>query len=187
MKLNAFILLSGGMDSTATLDFFLRNKYHVQCLFLDYGQLSNKNELIAVKNITAHYDVNYSVITVNNLPEYQDGFILGRNLFLVSHALMSFPFKNGTIAMGIHSDTSYIDCTQTFVNKTQELLDLYSDRQITFRVPFITWNKLDIWKYCELNKVPTSLSYSCELGEEQPCGHCISCKDIQKIDAFKSK
>src|SRR6185312_1089645 len=184
---NAYILLSGGIDSTAALDFFIRNNYATQCVFVNYKQLSSKNELHAVERIATHYKVPLKVIEIGNLPSSADGFILGRNLFLVSIALMSFPFKSGSLVMGIHSDTTYPDCTPGFVNKTQEMLNLYSKGAINIRNPFITWKKLDIWQYCIDNKVPTGLTYSCELGKVQPCGICLSCKDIQKINAFEGK
>jgi len=184
---SAYILLSGGIDSTAALDFFIRNNYATQCVFVNYKHLSSKNELHSVERIAEYYKVPLKVVEVGNLPNTTDGFILGRNLFLASIALMSFPYNSGSIVMGLHSDTTYPDCTPDFVNKTQEMLDLYSNGAINFRIPFITWKKLDIWQYCIENKVPTELTYSCELGMTQPCGVCLSCKDIQKINAFKSK
>jgi len=41
----ALILLSGGIDSTACVHYYLDQKFDVKAVFIDYGQKARKNEL----------------------------------------------------------------------------------------------------------------------------------------------
>ncbi len=40
-----------------------------------------------------------------------------------------------------------------------------------------------VWSYCKRLGVPVELTYSCEMGKDQPCGKCLSCKDLEKLYA----
>ena len=48
--------------------------------------------------------------------------------------------------------------------------------------PFVRQSKVDLAIYCLLNRLPRELTYSCELGLDQPCGKCNSCKDLLVLD-----
>jgi 7-cyano-7-deazaguanine synthase len=63
----------------------------------------------------------------------------------------------------------------------QSSFDLYTDGCIRIGVPFIKWNKRMIWDYCKTKKIPLEITYSCELGQDQPCGQCLSCKDLEAL------
>lgn len=177
------VLLSGGIDSTACLNYYLGLKHQTSVLFIDYGQSSRQQERIAVRKISNHYDVPLTVIRVKGFREWKDGFIQGRNGFLLYTALLAFDFPSGIISLGIHSGTSYSDCSEYFVKRMQETFDIYAKGCIQIDAPFLKWTKREIWEYCRENNVPLKLTYSCELGLKQPCGKCLSCMDLEALNA----
>ncbi len=69
MKNKAIILLSGGLDSVASLGAAIE-KYNV-CLALtfDYGQRTAQKEIEAGKNIAAYYNIEHKVIKLDWLKE----------------------------------------------------------------------------------------------------------------------
>lgn len=185
MSQEAIILLSGGLDSCACLHFFLELGHPVSALYIDYGHAAAREEMVAAKSITAHYGVNLSTIRCLGFPFSDEGFIKGRNAFLLNCALMVCGnLTSGMVVIGIHSGSSYADCTPEFVNLMQNTYDLYTQGSIRIVTPLLTWNKMAIWRYCQDNHVPFQKTYSCEVGDSIPCGHCLSCKDIKSLHAF---
>ena len=56
------ILLSGGIDSMACVNFYLQQGYDVECIFCNYGQPGAVSELIAASKIAEHYQVPLRII-----------------------------------------------------------------------------------------------------------------------------
>lgn len=184
-RLNVLVLLSGGIDSTALIHFYKAQGSNVNGLFIDFGQISGKREKEAAKQIADYFGIELFQLKCTGINRWEAGYIPGRNAFLLYSALMNFPAQNGIIAIGIHSGTNYIDCTFEFVSMIQKSFDLYTDGQINVGTPFMDWKKNEIYYYSQRNKLPLHLTYSCELGELQPCGKCISCKDLEALNAQK--
>ena len=179
----ALVLLSGGLDSTACLDFLCSNSYKVTSLFIDYGQLARNQERHSAKIISKYFNVPFVKLKLENIHFNKTGLIIGRNLFLFSLALMTTKFRRGIIASGIHRGTNYLDCGLPFLNKAQEIYDVYTGGRIRIFTPFADWVKIDIWKYCLEKNVPTKFTYSCEKGTKKPCGKCLSCLDMINLNA----
>jgi 7-cyano-7-deazaguanine synthase len=181
-KPTVYVLFSGGIDSTALIHFFYKQKYIVQPIYIDYGQKSKSNELRSVKKITQHFGIKYKVVKIQGLGKISKGEIIGRNALFVCLALMiQKKVSTGLIALGIHDGALYPDSTMSFVNYMQNILDLYTDGKVKLACPFIGWFKEDILLYCKSKKIPMEITYSCELGLNQPCGKCQSCKDLIKF------
>jgi 7-cyano-7-deazaguanine synthase len=179
----ALILLSGGLDSTACLAFYRNHGFSVSALFVDYGQLPSQLEEEAAAAVSRHYSVPLQKTAVSGLRQRSGGYIPGRNAFLLYTALLAFRSDTGIIGIGIHSGTTYQDCSEGFVKDVQSSFDLYTDGRICIGAPFLRWNKLEIWHYSQNIGVPVHLTYSCELGLPQPCGKCLSCKDVEALHA----
>jgi 7-cyano-7-deazaguanine synthase len=177
------VLLSGGIDSTATIAFYLEHQCDVECLFIDYGQIASPKEVLAARQVAAHYKVPIREVTSAGMRSKSTGMLLGRNAFFLFTALMEFNTKSGIVAIGIHAGTEYYDCSIPFAEKAQNVFEGYTDGCIRIGVPFIEWTKPTIWDYCHDRSVPVHLTYSCELGKKQPCGECSSCRDIEALDA----
>ena len=57
--MKAFILLSGGIDSMACVNFYKALNYEVECIFCDYGQPASISEKQASQIIAAYYSFPY--------------------------------------------------------------------------------------------------------------------------------
>ena len=181
MRNYVLVLSSGGIDSTACINFYKKADFDVDCLFVDYGQLSNERELSSIKKIANHFKVEFKTVKILSHSKYQRGEVLGRNAFLIFTALMNFRKKNGLVALGLHKGTPYYDSSNKFIEEIQEIVDKYSKGTVKINVPFIEFNKKEIYDYCIMEKIPLAYTYSCESGKKQPCGECSTCKDLVEI------
>lgn len=163
----------------ACIHFYKETTTDVDGLFVDYGQKAAGREEDAASKIASYFNIQVSKIRLKGLSPsiYKSGFINGRNMALLIIGLMYSRAETGSIAIGIHSGTNYSDCTPEFQRLSQNIFDLYTGGRFSVGAPFMSWSKADIWKYCEINKLPLDMTYSCELGLDQPCGICNSCKD----------
>lgn len=177
------VLLSGGIDSTACAAFYLELGFLVHGLFVDYGQAAVQPEVKAAKAIAAHYNISLVMLRWHGQREKREGLVLGRNAFLIFGALMEVPENVSILATGVHSGTDYFDCSPSFVKSAQSLIDMYTGGALQLGVPFLNWSKGDIWSFCKSQQVPVELTYSCERGEAQPCGKCLSCRDLEALYA----
>lgn len=188
-KVNAepevLILLSGGIDSTACLDFYLQLERPSCALFIDYGQPAAVREWQAARDVASYYDIQVTRICWEGAKPKGDGLISGRNAALITTALMEKSGSVGIIAAGIHAGTEYADCSAEFQVKIQSVLNIYDEADVQFAAPFLHWTKADIIEYCVLKSVPVQLTYSCERGLVQ-CGSCLSCQDRDLIRARAS-
>lgn len=182
----ALILASGGIDSTACIRFYKKLKFEIDVLFFDYGQAASQREFKALKLISKSYQIIPRKIRLTKSNKFKDGLVIGRNAFLIFSALMLFERKSGLIAIGIHKGTSYYDCSNSFIEQLQVIVDQYTQGTIKIAAPFLRFNKKEIWDYCIMEKVPLQLTYSCELGENQPCNKCSTCKDLKKLYVSKN-
>lgn len=180
---NVLVLLSGGIDSTACLEYYASQNCAVSGLFVDYGQLAAKHENKASLSVSRHYDIPLEKVALSCGRDWKKGYIMGRNAFLLYTALMNFKYQNGLIAIGVHSGTDYWDCSEEFIQQIKVGFESYSDGCISIDAPFLKWNKNEIWEFCIRKKVPLEQTYSCELGKTQPCGQCLSCKDLEALYA----
>ena len=158
------VLLSGGIDSTACVEYYISKNYHVSAIFIDYGQIDSEKELAAAKAISAHYSIPLKEITIKDT-DVSKGYIPGRNAMLLCIGLLTFNYKTGIVALGIHSGTSYSDCSPHFKNLMQQIYELYEDGRIRIDAPFLQWQKSEIWDYAKMKKVPLHLTHSTSIDD----------------------
>lgn len=178
------VLLSGGIDSAACVSFFKQQGNQVSALFVDYGQIAAAREGNAAREISRCFGIDLRQIRCEGMSERLAGYVPGRNAFFVFLALTQTPFDSGLISMGVHSGTTYWDCSEDFAEACQTLLHGYCGGKIRLNLPFLHWNKREVWEFCEQTNVPVRETYSCELGAEQPCGCCSSCSDLEALHAL---
>ncbi|NQU38777.1 MAG: 7-cyano-7-deazaguanine synthase [Lentisphaerae bacterium] len=51
------VLLSGGIDSAACLDFYIAREERVRAMFVEYGQLAVTRERNAARRVATHFDI----------------------------------------------------------------------------------------------------------------------------------
>lgn len=179
----ALVLLSGGIDSSSCIAYYLSEGFRVRALFVDYGQASAKREQQAARLISKHFRVSLNFVKLSGVARKGPGLIIGRNALLLLVAAMASVRSRGFIAIGIHAGTSYSDCSPGFKTKMQAILDLYCNGAVQIGAPFLRWRKRDIWSFAIQQGVPLELTYSCERGKHQPCGRCKSCRDVEVLRA----
>jgi len=178
---NCLVLLSGGIDSAACVDFYQQQSFSVSALHINYGQPSATLEENAARSLAENFRVPLKVIKTTGTRLKKDGELIGRNAFFLFSALMELDTFTALVALGIHSGTPYYDCSANFLSAAQTIVDGQCNGRIQLVAPFLDWTKKDIWEYCLQYRVPLDLTYSCEKGLEQPCGNCISCKDLEAL------
>lgn len=177
------ILFSGGVDSTACIHYYLSRKFTVFCIFVDYGQPAKIYEEKSVEKISKFFSVPFKIIKTNHSNICSPGEIKARNAFLIFSAILENPDFSGLISLGIHAGTSYYDCSPVFIKDIQKIIDGYTNGKIVIDAPFINWNKKEILKYCCDNDISLEFTYSCEKGDEIPCGKCMSCLEREMLNA----
>ncbi|MCX6673891.1 MAG: 7-cyano-7-deazaguanine synthase [Methanothrix sp.] len=173
----ALVLLSGGLDSTACIYYYINLGFQVRTLFIDYGQRAGKNEFQSASNIASYFGVSFKCCKFECEKDFLPGEIKGRNAFLVLSALLADPKITGLISIGVHSGTTYYDCSEAFIKEMNRILQGYFDGRVILSAPFLRWNKRMIFNYFKDNRLPIHLTYSCENGTDIPCGKCLSCLD----------
>jgi len=103
-----WVLLSGGIDSAACVAFYLEQRFFVNGIFVDYGQVAAPREIEAAMSIAKHYHIPLVKLAWSGLQKRSIGFICGRNAFLLVGALMELPEEAGILALGIHAGTDYL-------------------------------------------------------------------------------
>lgn len=179
---NCIVLFSGGIDSTACINYYLDQKFAVKPVFINYGQISAKYELRSAQQIVSFYNINMETLDFKPVQNFSQGEITGRNAFLILSALLYYPKFTGILSLGIHADVPYYDCSDCFLDDIQRLLDGYTHGKVHLDTPFLQWDKKIIYEYCKDNSVPIDLTYSCENGTAEPCGVCSSCKDRRALN-----
>lgn len=182
MEPDVLILLSGGIDSTACVNFYMDLGVEVCGLFINYGQKSAQHEARSARAVAKYYSIDLLECVWRGPRKKLSGFINGRNSFLISAALMECPNLASIVAIGIHKGTNYEDCSIKFLNSMQDTINIYSGEKIKLSAPFIDFTKNEILSYCVNKKVPIELTYSCENGSKKPCGLCLSCKDKEILN-----
>ena len=175
------VLLSGGMDSGGCIHFYQRRLFFIRPLFVDYGQPAAKAELKSASAICAFYKLRLHTLVVKGFNVPPSGEIIGRNLMLVSCALVHAGRSANLIAIGIHRGTTYFDCGAAFLEICNSLLDGYADGRTRLAAPFLNLTKSEVWTYCTESKVPLHLTWSCEASSAKPCRKCSSCKDKESL------
>jgi 7-cyano-7-deazaguanine synthase len=176
------VLLSGGIDSCATLALYRRRAEPVVAMFVEYGQTAAKHEHAAAARVAEYYETNVRTATLTGLGNFHEGYIRGRNALLLQVALTAAPFEVGQIAIGLHAGTSYPDCSPFFVSEMQRSFDVYCSGRLRVVAPFIDDDKRSVVEFCRESAVPLHLTYSCERGTMPPCGTCLSCLDRAAFD-----
>ena len=151
MNKKAIILLSGGIDSTATLVYAIKEDYKCYAISFDYNQ-KHKIELEYAKEIAKKYNViehkiiklDLNILTESALisgnkevPKYNDikdlpknipvTYVPARNTLFLSYALSWAESINaGNIFIGANKDDyqGYPDCRPEFYKKFEELANI---------------------------------------------------------------
>lgn len=179
---DACVLLSGGIDSAAMTHLLRERGLAVTGLYVDYGQAAHRCEQAAARRVATHFKLNLAEISIRGCRPKGAGEIACRNAMLCMLAAMERPNGAWAVAIGIHSGTPYLDCSQEFPRCVSGAFAL-QQRACVLITPFLFWSKGQIVAYARDCDIPLNDTYSCERGDETPCRACASCRDRSTIDA----
>lgn len=175
------VLLSGGIDSAATIAAFRKQHAALHGIFFDYGQPSRRSEWEAAQAIGHHYRIEVVRVKLGFRLTSRDGEFFARNALLTLAAAATRPPGPVVLAIGLHSPSPYYDTTPSFVADVQRLLDGYSGGTVTIAAPFLETTKRAVVQFARRHRVPLHLTYSCERRNAPACGKCRSCEDRAEL------
>lgn len=186
-------LVSGGFDSSLIAILAKEEGIEQFPLFINYGQLGYNEELRACEIIHAKYGlaapkvmdlsgfghIVSSGITNKTKDIFADAFLPGRNmLFLLAGYAYAYEKNAAAVSIGLLNEQTHIfpDQTQSFLKQAESILSLCTGMAINIIAPLMSLYKSDILQLAQ--KYGLSDTYSCHSGRKEPCGICISCREI---------
>ncbi len=185
-------LVSGGLDSTLIGVMAKEEKIDFYPLFIDYGQRAVENEWTAClkvheayslpkpqrMNLSGFGEIIISGLTSTNKDVKNDAFTPGRNmLFLLVASAYAVQKKADAVAIGLLAEkySLFPDQTKEFVMAAEEAIRQAMGRPIRVTVPLGEFSKADVIRAAKERDIYGT--YSCHLGNSDPCGYCISCTE----------
>lgn len=187
-------LVSGGLDSTL-IGVMAKEEGVVHFpLFIDYGQRAAEKEWATCQTVHRHLGlpeptrmdlsgfgrVIVSGLTSPNLDVKNEAFTPGRNLmFLLMGSAYAYQVGASAVAIGLLSESFSLfpDQRAPFIAQAEKTIETAMGRQIKVITPLFDFGKADVVRLATDKGVTGT--YSCHTGNEQPCGHCISCLEFQ--------
>ncbi|HEX7931071.1 MAG TPA: 7-cyano-7-deazaguanine synthase [Sphingomicrobium sp.] len=186
-------LVSGGLDSLLVACLAKEEGLAQFPLFIDYGQRAKNREYAAclqgmarlglpepvTANLGGYGQLIRSGLTDTSQRVYEDAYTPGRNLlFLLAGAAYAAKIGADAVSIGLlHEETSlFPDQTGTFLRSAEETLKLAVAKPVRVLAPLAEFHKRDVVRLAEEKGLTGS--YSCHLGEAEPCGGCIACREF---------
>lgn len=186
-------LVSGGLDSLVVACLAKEEGLTQFPLFIDYGQRARDQEYAACLQGMAQLDLPMPVtaslggfgqlirsgLTDRSQRVYEDAFTPGRNLlFLLVGAAYAAKIGADAVSIGLlHEDTClFPDQTRHFLRSAEATLELTVAKPVRVLAPLAEFHKRDVVRLAEEKGLTGS--YSCHLGEVEPCGECIACREF---------
>ena len=211
--MKAVVVLSGGMDSTATLAIALKECDEVYTISFDYGQKHrfelNQSKIISEKmGAKKHYVANIDVKsfiksslvgedgeTKHSDESVENTYVPARNTLFLSYAA-SLAESIGaeriyTGVSGVDYGGQRPDTREVFIKRFQDLIDVALNctandgKKMEIVAPFVNMVRIDRLKTGLEYGVDFSLTRTCYAVDENgvSCGECDSC--LARLEAFQ--
>lgn len=191
------ILASGGLDSSTMLWLYLKEKFSIRPLIIDYGQIAYSRELAALSKMCSVLGLRgpkrievpkLGLICDNQLTniESKNPMFPHRNLLLLTLAAIFAESTNcHAIAFGAVADSivPFPDCSSGFVHSASNVLSQSIGKEFPIKAPFLNSTKAEVIHEGVSLSVPYEYTYSCHRGSVIHCGRCLGCKNRKR--AFK--
>lgn len=157
--------------------------YQVKLLQMDLSKIFMYSNSSLLQNSTEDIPVNsYAEQVKATKDKIVTTYVPFRNgLFLSAATSIALSHNCDVIYYGPHQDdvagNAYPDCSKEFNAAISNAIFLGSGKKIKIIAPFVNLTKKDIVKQGLKLKVPYELTWSCYLGEENPCHKCATCID----------
>ena len=187
-------LVSGGLDSTLIGVISRDEGTEHFPLFIDYGQRAANREWETCQSLhrklglpkpvrmdlSGFGQIIASGLTSPDLDVRRDAFTPGRNLmFLVMGSAYAFQVSAAAVSIGLLSEefSLFPDQRQLFISRAESAIEAALGREIRILTPLFDFGKADVVRLAA--KKGITGTYSCHMGDEIPCGDCISCLEFQ--------
>lgn len=187
-------LVSGGLDSTLIGVMAKEDQIDHFPLFIDYGQRAASKEWATCQavhrqlglpeptrmDLSGFGQVIASGLTNVGMDVKEDAFTPGRNmLFLLMGSAYAYQVGASSVAIGLLAEqfSLFPDQRQPFLVQAEQAISAAMGRQIKVLTPLIDFGKADVIRLATEKGVAGT--YSCHIGNSQPCGHCIACLEFK--------
>jgi len=191
----AVVLLSGGLDSTASFLWALKEFDEIKVVFFDYSQIAYEAEKRSVYRIAQKYKIEvfedkvdvlkkiaHPLKDENAIKARKSMWVPARNVVFLSHAIAFAEFYGfNAVVIGFNADegADFPDNTLEFLDAFNELLKMTSPVRVVS--PFVQKSKAEIVKYIyNYDRELLYLVHPCYLNEKLNCGRCESCLRFKK-------
>lgn len=202
----AYVLLSGGVDSSTCLALAKEQFETVTGIGINYGQRHDK-ELKQAKLVAEHigtkfieWNIQHTIprggltdpeldipaVDYSELPEgVSPTFVPFRNgiILSVATAIASIDPEAEAVFYGAHAEDAenwaYPDCTPEFAGAMAAAIYIGTYHKIRLHAPFIHFSKSDLVRKGQALRVPWWLTWSCYEGGVYHCGVCPTCRARQ--------
>lgn len=186
-------LTSGGLDSSLMCLMLKNRGFYIRPLFINYGQLASEREWEACQNVIEYLSIDAleyfdlagfgekikSGLTTTEI-DITKPYLPNRNLlFLVIASSHAVTEGISNVAIGLLSTHVFPNQKKEFIESAQAAIRVSLGVDMNILTPLIGLNKLDILKLAEYHNFPLHLTYSCHMGNANPCGRCISCVEMR--------
>lgn len=200
---NAFVLFSGGQDSTTCLFWAKKQFKTVTALCFIYGQ-RHSQEVENARRIAGMANVPFEVmdatiishLSPNSLTDdkiemdqehadntFPNTFVPGRNMLFISLAAsLAFSRDIRHLVTGVsEADYSgYPDCRDTFIHSLNTTINLAMDKHFLIHTPLMWRNKAQVWELADklgVFDLVHNETLTCYNGiMADGCGKCPACK-----------
>jgi len=207
----AFVLLSGGIDSSTCLHLANRDFESVTAISIDYGQRHYK-EIMAACEVAETLGCSHETLTLAQQPRsmltdpdskipdasyddlgygksptyhpFRNGQLLS---YITSYAIAHLSEADkGGVYFGAHAEDAhnfaYADCTPEFIGAMANAIYIGTYHKVRLHTPLMSLMKAEIVTLGARLGVPFELTWSCYAGGELHCGTCPTCR--ARRDAF---
>lgn len=201
------VLVSGGMDSLVTTAIAKQECDELFLLHINYGQLTEKRELLSFQKIVEFYQPQKTLICeLGYLKEIGNSSLTDKSIIMDRGKQDGIPntyvpFRNANLLAiatswaeaekcdfiyigAVEEDSSgYPDCRELFFTAFQEAINYGTKHRVEIKIPLLHLSKKNIILLGDSLSVDYSLSWSCYENNETACGNCPSC--VLRLKAFE--
>lgn len=187
-------LVSGGLDSTLVAHLAKEEGLRIHPLFVNYGQRALERELAACKRAMIKLELDnlqvadlsgFGALIRSGLTDpsqriVEDAFTPGRNmLFLLVASAHAYKVGADAVSIGLlHEETAlFPDQTSGFLREAESLISRIMGRELRVLAPLAAFHKDEVVALAKIKGIQGT--YSCHMGEEEPCGNCIACNEFK--------
>lgn len=175
--------MSGGLDSTALLYDLAQQGHKIHCLLFDYGQKHSK-ELCFAKLHCKRVGMQFSTFKLpqlrgSSLTDGTGGVVVpNRNAVLLSMGVaLAASAGADTVTIGANLDdaAAFPDCRPEFISAMNAAV-ASAGLSVEICGPYLHKTKTEIVEIARRLGVCLDETWSCYLGDANPCGGCDACR-----------